>query len=115
MAVLGTAVAIGSLVGSGWLAALAVETVTIVATVGYYLWGARESDFGALIGSRPDERQASVGLRASALAGVVMSYVAVIGFVIETARGGDVWPFALFCGASAVTFLAGVVLFRVRS
>jgi hypothetical protein len=115
MAVLGTAIAIGSLVGSGWSAALAVEAVTVVATIGYYVWGARESDFGALFGSRPDERQVSVGLRASALAGIVMSYLAVFGFVIETARGRDAWPFALFCVAGAVTFMAGLVIYRVRS
>lgn len=114
MAGLGTAIAVGSLAGSGWSAALAVEAVTVAATIGYYVWGGLESDVGALFGSRPDERQASVALRASALAGIVMSYVAVFGFVIETARGGSAWPFALFCVAGAVTFTIGLVIYRVR-
>jgi hypothetical protein len=114
MAGLGTAIAVGSLAGSGWSAALAVEAVTVVATIGYYAWGGRESDVGALVGSRPDERQVSVGLRASALAGIIMSYAAVFGFVIETARGRSAWPFALFCVIGAVTFMIGLVIYRVR-
>ena len=40
----------------------AVEVVTIIGACGYYLLGARDSDVGALFGSRPDERQASIGI-----------------------------------------------------
>ncbi len=114
MAVLGTMIAVGSLVGSGWKAGLAVEAAAVVATIGYYVWGGRDGDVGALLGSNPDERQASVGLRAAALAGSVMTYVAVAGVVIESARGKSAWPFALFCVAAAVTFLAGLMIYRVR-
>jgi hypothetical protein len=112
MAIGGSAIAIASWVSSGWEAALVVELFTVAATIGYYVLGGRDSDAGALFGSRPDERQANVGLRAGALAGSVTSIVAVGGFVIATAVGSATWPFALFCGVGAVSFLAGLLLYR---
>jgi hypothetical protein len=89
-----------------------VEAVTIVAAMGYYAIGARDTDGGALFGSRADERQADVGLRASALAGRATTVVALVGFVIQTARGATTWPFALLCVVGAISFVAGVALYR---
>jgi hypothetical protein len=48
----GSAIAVASLVSSGWGAALAVQAATILATIGYYVHGGRDSDFGATIGSQ---------------------------------------------------------------
>ncbi len=113
MAVGGSTIALATLVSSGWGAALAVEAFTIAATIGYYVVGGRDSDVGAMLGGRPDERQVGV--------------VALGGFVVATAVGsgnaGDdprhgrrlrlaVWPFALFCCVSAASFLAGLVIYR---
>jgi hypothetical protein len=64
MAVGGSLIAFASLLGSGWFAALSVEVVTALATLGYYWLGGRDSDLGAMFGSRADERQASIELRA---------------------------------------------------
>jgi hypothetical protein len=112
MAVGGSLIAFASLLGSGWVAAISVEVVTVLATLGYYWLGGRDSDLGAMFGSRTDERQASIEMRATALAGNVMCVVAIVGFVIATARGDAVWPFALFSVVGAVSFLAGSVFFR---
>ncbi len=114
MAALGTVVALASWIGTGWGAGAAVELVTIVATIGYLVLGGRDTDVGALLGSRPDERQASVGLRATALAGLVLGVVALAGLVIAAAVGRTVWPFALFCLVGGVSFAVGVLIYRDR-
>ena len=112
MAVGGSAIALASLIRSGWSAALSVEVFTVIATIAYYALGGRDSDLGAVIGSRPDERQASIEMRATALAGNVMCVVAIVGFVIATALGDSTWPFAFFAVVGAASFLVGSVIFR---
>lgn len=111
---LGSAVAIGAWIGNGWRAALGIELVTIVGACGYFLLGGRDSDIAALIGSKPDERQASIGMRATALTGNVMVLVAIGGVVVALAVGSSAWPFFLFCFVGAATFLIGLVLYRDR-
>jgi hypothetical protein len=106
--VLGSAIALGAWIGTGWEAALAVELVTVIGACGYYLLGGRDSDVGALFGSRPDERQAGIGMRATALTGNVMILVGIGGVVIATATGTSVWPFFLFCWVGAATFVVGL-------
>jgi hypothetical protein len=112
--VLGSAIALGAWIGTGWGAALAVELVTVIAAGGYYFLGGKDTDVGALFGSRPDERQASIGLRATALTGNVMVLVAIGGVVIATATGSSAWPFFLFCLVGAAAFLIGLVIYRDR-
>jgi hypothetical protein len=111
MATGGSAIALASLASSGWGSALSVEAFMIVATIGYYVLGGRDSEFGAIFGSRPDERQASIGMRATALTGNAMVVVALVGFVISTALGTVTWPFALFCVVGAISCLAGLVMY----
>ena len=112
MAVGGSMIALASLLGSGWFAAVSVAAVTALATSAYYWLGGRDSDLGAMFGCRTDERQTSIEVRASALAGNVMCGVAVVGFAIATALGDAAWPFALFSLVGATSFLAGSVLYR---
>jgi hypothetical protein len=114
MAVLGTAIALGSWIGHGWKAAIGVELVTLVAACGYFVLGGRDSDLGALFGARADERQASVGMRATALSGNAMAVVAVGGVVVGTAVGSSAWPFVLFCAVGASAFVVGLFVDRSR-
>jgi hypothetical protein len=82
MAVVGTAIAFDSWIGKGWGAAFGTELVTVIASCGYFVLGGRDSDVGALIASKPDERQAGIGMRAAALSGVALGVVALGGVVI---------------------------------
>jgi hypothetical protein len=95
-------------------AALGIELVTVIGACGYYLLGSRDSDVGALFGSRPDERQASIGMRAIALTVNVLILVAIGGVVIATATGISAWPFFLFCSVGAATFLIGLFIYGDR-
>jgi hypothetical protein len=112
--VLGSAIALGAWIGTGWGPALGIELVTVIGACGYYLLGSRDSDVGALFGSRPDERQASIGMRAIALTGNVLILVAIGGVVIATATGISAWPFFLFCSVGAATFLIGLFIYGDR-
>jgi len=88
--------------------ALLVEAVTVAATLGDYHLGGRDTDAGALVGSRPDERQHGIALRASAQAAHAMVLAALAGFVFETASGGDPWPFAFLIAVGGASFVAGL-------
>jgi hypothetical protein len=112
MAVGGTALAIGSWIDAGWGAALGIELVTVIATGGYFALGGRDSDVGALIASNPDERQASIGMRAAALSGTTLVVVALGGVVIATAMGRFVWPFLLFSLVGGASYVVGLIIYR---
>lgn len=114
MAVGGSVLAVASLVGTGWRAGLGVAVVTVAATVGYYVLGGRDTDGGALFGSRADERQVGISLRAAALAGNVLIVVALGGVVVTAALGHLDWHFVLVCLVGAAAYVAGLVLYRDR-
>jgi hypothetical protein len=112
MASIGTAIAIATWIGDGWSGALGVEVVTVVATIAYYVLGARDSDFGALFGSRADERQITISMRATVLAANVLALTAIGGVIISMALGDLVWPFLLFGAVGGVTYFAGLAFYR---
>ncbi len=112
MAVGGTALAIGSWIGAGWVAGISLIVVTVVATAGYVVLGRRDSDLGALSGGRPDERQVDISTRATVLTANVLVVVALVGVVVSTAAGTLVWPFLLFSVVAGVTYLVGLLIYR---
>lgn len=114
MVVVGSLIAVASLVGRGWLPGASTEVVTLVAAYGYYVVAGRDTDTGALVGSRADERQAALGQQSAALAGVATSTTALTGFVITTAVGGPAWPFLVLAVVGGAAFLAGQVIYRTR-
>ena len=111
---LGSAIAVGAWIGSGWGAAVGIEVITIAGAIFYYLYGRRDSDVGALFGGRPDERQASISMRSTAFAGNVLILVAIGGVIVTSALAKPVWPFLLFCVVGAATYLMGLVIYRDR-
>jgi hypothetical protein len=114
MAILGTAIAIATWIGDGWSGALGVEIVTVVATISYFVLGGRDSDFGALFGSRADERQISIGMRAQMLSANVLAVLAIGGVIVSMAMGELVWPFLLFAVVGGLTYFIGIVIYQRR-
>jgi uncharacterized membrane protein len=112
MIVIGTVIALAAVPHSGPSGALVIEAFSVAAAFAYYVLGRRDTDTGALVGSRADERQATIALRASAFSGRVMALAAIVGFVVQTARGASTWPFALFAAIGAISFIAGIGLAR---
>jgi hypothetical protein len=115
MIVGGTGLTVGVAVGQGWVAAIPEAVLTIAAAIGYYIWGGRDSDVGAMIGSRVDERQNLIRTQAQALAGVVGAVTAVVGTIVAAALKDPIWPFALFAGIGAATFVVGLAIYGARS
>jgi hypothetical protein len=113
-AVLGSGIAVGAWIGSGWGAALGVELITVLGASAYFVVGGRDSDLGALMGSRPDERQVGIGMRSAALAGIVLVLVAIAGVAITAATKGTEWPFLLFSVVGGTSYLVGLVVYRGR-
>jgi hypothetical protein len=110
--VLGSAIAAGTWIGAGWGAAAGIEVVAIAGAIVYYLVGARDTDTGALFGGRPDERQASIGMRSTALAGNALILTALGGVIVSSAMSKPTWPFLLFCVVGGATYLMGLLIYR---
>jgi hypothetical protein len=88
--------------------------------VGYYAWGGKDTDVGAIIGSRADERQASLKMRVTALQGTVMTAAAVLTYLIVVLGKATfwpkvtVWPFFIPLALASVSGLVGWVIYRDR-
>ncbi len=77
--------------------------LTVLFTVAFWWIGRTRGDFGAVFGSRPDERQRTIDLRATAVAGLaavlfclVMSWYRWLG-VAAAARGPRSAPSSVAC------------------
>jgi hypothetical protein len=91
-----------------WLA-IVIAIVAIGNAVGWYVSAGNDSDDGALLGSRADERQKLVGQQARALAGVVAMAAAYTGLVIAVAvKIADAWPFATLFAVTGFAYLLGL-------
>jgi MFS family permease len=98
--------------GWNWANLIPLEVVVVGGAIGYYVWGGRDSDVGAMLGSRIDERQNLLRTRAQAFAAVVMAFAAVVGTMVATALRDPTWPFVLFAGIGVASFVAGLAIFR---
>jgi hypothetical protein len=109
-AIAGTAVAGAWAIGSPhWWLAIFIEISTLGYAVGWYVWAGQDTDEGALIGSRADERQKLVGQQAMALAGKFALVGAYIGFVVTLAiKPVTAWPFAAMLAVGGFGYLFGL-------
>ena len=112
MAVVGTAANAAVVVSQGWTTAIYVEIPWLALAVGYYVWGGKDSDVGAVIGSRADERQASLEMKVTALQGKVMTAAAAVAFLIAVAVKATIWPFAIFVALAGLSGFAGWAIYR---
>ena len=111
----GTGFAAAIFLGQGIDAAIPVEILTIVSAIGFYLLGRSDSDMGALISHRrPDERQASIRLRARAVAAQATGLVAVVGCLTEIALKGTYWQFQIVAVTAGASFLAALAFYSAQ-
>jgi hypothetical protein len=108
----GLALAIAATVVAGWVAGVPVAAIAAVSAIAYYWLGGTETDFGALIGSRPDERQTGVLLWVRALAAVSLLAIGTIGAIVSAALHDTAWPYAAIVALGATCFVAGLALYR---
>jgi hypothetical protein len=116
IALLGTAFATAWLVRGGptWFLAIVIEVTVLARAIGVYVYGAEDSDEGALAGSRPDERQKQLSLRARALAANAVVAAAFVGVTVAVAvRAAWWWPFAVILAIAGFGYLFGLSTYGV--
>jgi hypothetical protein len=78
------------------------------------LLGGRSETIRGLRGDGRDERFKTIDIHATALAGLAVITAVIIAFVIELARGHSGEPYTWLGAIAGVTYLAAVVVFRIR-
>ena len=86
--IMGSALAAAVGVSRGWGAASGVEAAVFLVAAFVYLLGGSDSDPGAVLGNRPDERQVLLRLKSQALAMKVVFLGALIGWAVAIALKG---------------------------
>ena len=107
----GSAIAVAFGLGLGWASALLVEVITIVGAYLLYVLGGDDSDLGALVGGRADERQQLIRLRAAGLSTVVALVAIVVACVIAAAVHAVFWPYLVLALIIGAAYLLGLAVY----
>ncbi|MGN6868953.1 MAG: hypothetical protein ACTHMY_11190 [Solirubrobacteraceae bacterium] len=78
------------------------------------LFGGRSETIRGLRGDMRDERFQRIDIHATAFAGTVTIVAIITGFLVEVARGHDGNPFTWLGAIAGVSYLAAVIVMRVR-
>jgi hypothetical protein len=112
MLVCGAVIAAVVVPARGWGTLVTLGPFTVVLAAGWYLWGGRDSDFGALIRDKVDERQAYRRLKTQALVGIVMSAAVGVAYLAALAARATLWPLGILVFVPGVTFIVGWAIYR---
>jgi hypothetical protein len=94
--------------GHAWWLSVAMEVTVLVTAVTTYVRAGEDSDDGALAGSRADERQKLLSLRARALGWNFAMIAAFTGVTIAVAvKAAWVWPFLVILAVTGFGYLLG--------
>jgi hypothetical protein len=87
----------------------------ILAGVGLLvLLGGRSETIRGLRGDGRDERFRRIDIHATALAGMAVIYAVIVAFLVEVARGHNGEPYSWLGAIGGVTYIAAVIIFRIR-
>jgi hypothetical protein len=96
-----------------WVSILAV-ILAAVRAVTWYRMGGKDTDEGALAGSRADERQQLLSLRSRALACNLAATAAFIGLTVAIAvKAAWWWPFLVILAVAGFGYLLGLSTYGV--
>jgi hypothetical protein len=99
----------------GWEPLLGLGLFTVLCAVGWYLAGGRDSDFGALMSDKADERQAYRRLKTQALVGIVTSGAVGVAYLAALAAKATIWPLGILLFVPGITFIVGWAIYREPS
>jgi hypothetical protein len=95
--------------GPTWFLSIVIEVSVLVRAIGLYVWGGEDSDEGAIVGSRMDERQRLIAERSWGMAGKVAMLAAFVGVTVAVALKADWWwPFAAILAVMLFGYLFGL-------
>ena len=87
----------------------------ILAGAGFLvLLGGRSETIRGLRGDGRDERFRRIDIHASALAGLAVIYAVIVAFLVEVARGHSGEPYSWLGAIGGITYIAAVIIFRIR-
>jgi hypothetical protein len=110
----GVAVAVATWANGQYGWSIGILTLYAALAAGAFVWAGRRSDVGALLRADGDERQRGLDRDATAMTGLVLSLVAVVGAVVEIARTGDPGVYGLFCVVGGVVYAVSLAVLRRR-
>lgn len=103
---------------AGWLGgdlAFGIFGLALMVTTGAaFLLLSRFSETVAGLLDDRDERLNKIDSEATALAGMAVIMVVLVGFVVEIARGHDGWPYYLLGAIGGVAYLVALIFLRLR-
>ena len=109
----GLAVAGATEVSGERRSALVVTALALIGAVATYLWSGREGDISALMSASGDERQRSMDIWATAVAGLAMGAFSLVMAVVQVARGGEN-PWVVVCAVGGIAYAGTLTVRRLR-
>lgn len=108
----GVAAATWASADHGW--ALAAIAIYLLLAAGAFIWAGRSGDVAAILRAGGDERQRNLDRDATAITGLVVTLVALIGAIVELGRTGNPGVYGFFCMVAGVAYGASLFLLRRR-
>jgi hypothetical protein len=92
-----------------------LESLAILTGFGaLILLGGRSETIRGLRGDGRDERFRQIDIHATALAGLAVILAIIIAFLVELAKGKSGSPYGWLGAVAGLTYLAAVIVFRIR-
>jgi hypothetical protein len=79
-----------------------------------YRWAAGRGDVAAILSSGSDERQRGIDRDATAITGLAVILVALVGAIVAVARTGDPGAFGAICFVGGATYAVSLALLQRR-
>jgi hypothetical protein len=111
----GSTVAIAAGIHQGWPYALAVEAVVVGWAAMLYGIGQEDSDMGAVLRQRDDERQQLVALKAARFSHLVVGFSLCAACLIAAAENAAIWPFEVLATILGVAYVVGLRIYGMRN
>jgi hypothetical protein len=108
LVVAGGALALAVWVGGDHGFAIATAAFYLLAAAGAYLISRGRSDLAAIMRTDGDERQRGMDRDATAIAGLAMCGVAIVGTIVQSARGTDPSAFAWTAAAGGIAYVCAL-------
>jgi fatty acid desaturase len=99
--------------GHTWWFSIVVLVATAARVLTIYLRAGRDTDDGALAGSRADERLKLLNARSRALAGIFTWVATFIALSAAVAAGKTWWPYAAILAVAGLGYLFGLSSYGV--
>jgi hypothetical protein len=94
--------------------AIGASVTCAVLAVIAYVWAGGMGDVAANLRAGGDERQRSLDRDATALTGLAMMAVALVGALVALARTGDPGPYGVICAVAGIAYALSFATLRWR-